>query len=195
MACCACQVQQTRAGSGREIELAPDQICYQILQFLDLVRSATKGPARAQRGCADEVTENQSARCLTYTNTTSPFVSRIDVVRTPGHITRALFSKTHTHSNTRLCFHCKPFSSSIAQLVFSVFLFLQCSTHNSSEFQWCVRESGCRKLWRWDLWWLEIYLLILWAGWVISGGLVLTWATYSCRTTCELKGFSHLLKF
>lgn len=46
--------------SGREIRLAPNQIRYQIVQFLDLVnvRLARNGPIWAQRGSADEVTEN-----------------------------------------------------------------------------------------------------------------------------------------
>jgi len=56
--------------SGREIRLAHNQICYQIRQFLDLVNVclARNEPVWAQRGSADEVTENQPMYSLIQTH-------------------------------------------------------------------------------------------------------------------------------
>lgn len=139
--------------SGREIRLAPNQICYQIMQFHDLVnvRLARSGPVWAQRGSADEVTENQSMYSLIHTQTRK--------------LTRSLFvflvwKKVKRFMcafliHTALCLHCKLYPSSISQHCWFFFCVIHIILLNVS----AVCESGCCKFWakRWDLWFICSY--------------------------------------
>lgn len=108
---------------GEETLLAPNQICYQIVQFLDLVNIplVRNGPVWAQRGSADEVTENQRMCFIIYTHTCK---LRLYLYLSDMHTDAFL-----THA--ALCLYCKLSSSSIAQWAGDFFpLHI---THNSSE--------------------------------------------------------------
>lgn len=142
------------SGSGREILLAPNQICYQIVQFLDLVniRLARNGPVWAQRGSADEVTENQRMCSLIYTHTHT------------RKLTLCLYlSDMHTDAfltHAALCLHFKLFPSSIAQWAGDFFpLHI---TYNSSELQCCVLNLAALICELYDA--CGSFAHILWAG-------------------------------
>lgn len=146
--------------SGREIRLAPNQICYQIVQFLDLVNVclARNGPVWAQRGGADEVTENQSMYSLIHTQTRklTPCLYLFFWHTHRWCEKKLSVSCVHSlHTHAALCLHCKLYPSSISQHCGFFFCVLHIILLNFS----AVCESGCCNFWakRWDLWFIWSY--------------------------------------